>query len=178
VSTISLEEYHRRIEAGDFDDAPNVELIEGVLVEMSPKSLEHEQAIMWLAERLFLNVDLARFAVSVHGAITLERSEPEPDLLVFERGGPRPYHTGTAALVIEVSVSSLRHDLVVKRRLYAQAGVNEYWVVDVEGRCVVRHREPDGLDYRDVDEVRDTLVASAVELPPLDLRELFEAAFS
>jgi hypothetical protein len=43
------------------------------------------------------------------GALTLTDSdsepEPEPDVLMFERDAPRPYHPGTAALVIEVCVS-------------------------------------------------------------------------
>jgi hypothetical protein len=47
--------------------------------------------------------------------------------------------------------------------------------VDVVGERVVRQLEPDGDVYRRVDEVRETLVATAVELPPLDLRELFSA---
>ncbi len=180
MSTLSLDEYHRRIEAGEYDEAPNAELIHGVLVEMGLTTREHELAIRWLNGWLHRNVDHARFAIGVHGSLTLEpsNSEPEPDLLVAARDTPRPYHEATAELVIEVSVSSLRHDLVVKRRLYARAGVKEYWVIDVDGRCVVRHRVPRDDEYRDVDEVRDTLVASALELPPLDLRELFAAAFS
>jgi Uma2 family endonuclease len=180
VSTLSLAEYHRRIAAGEYDEAPNAELIEGVLVEMTRKTREHEAAIGWLMYRLFDHVDRDRFQIGVHSALTLEwsNSEPEPDLIVVARDAPRPYHYATAALAIEVSVSSLRHDLVVKRRLYAGSGVTEYWVIDVDGRCVVRHRDPCDGDYRKVDEVRDVLVASAIELPPLDLRELFAAAFS
>ncbi len=56
--------------------------------------------------------------------------------------------------------------------------MTEYWVVDVEGRRIVRHREPRPSGYRLVDELHEgiQLSASALELPPLDTRELFAAA--
>lgn len=173
----SLDEYHRLIEAGAFDDSARAELIDGWLVDMSPRGRKHDGAVMWLNERIVPAIDLGRFQVGVAGAITLERSEPEPDLFIARRDGPRPYHHGTAELVIEVSVSSLRHDLLIKARVYAGAGIPEYWVVDVEGERVVRHRDPAGETYRRVDELRsgDTLAALGLKL---DVRELFEAAFS
>jgi Uma2 family endonuclease len=178
VHRMSLDEYHQLIEAGGFDEDARVELIDGLLVDMSPKTREHELAIAWLNRWLILAVDADRFIATVGMPLTLERSEPEPDLIVFAHDARRPYHPATAELVIEVSVSSLRHDLLIKAPLYAAAGVAEYWVVDVEGRRVVRHRDPSGGHYGAVDEVRDVLVASTLELPPLDLSELFAAAFS
>jgi hypothetical protein len=48
------------IESGGFDEDTRVELIDGLLVDMSPKTAENENAIAWLAERLFDSVDLAR----------------------------------------------------------------------------------------------------------------------
>jgi Uma2 family endonuclease len=87
--------------------------------------------------------------------MTLETSEPEPDLIVFQRDAPRAYHPSTAALVIEVSVSSLRRDLGQKPLLYSRAGVAEYWVVDLDGRRIVVHGVPPG---------NGRLAATAVEL--------------
>jgi Uma2 family endonuclease len=173
----SIDQYHQLIESGGLAEDTHVELIDGLLVDMSPKTREHEETIAWLAERLYRGLDVARFAAKVHGALTLERSEPEPDLFVARRDGPRPYHYGTAELVIEVSVSSLRHDLLIKSGVYARAGVSEYWVVDVEGERVVRHLDPAGETYRRVDELRagDTLATLGLTL---DVRELFAAAFS
>jgi Uma2 family endonuclease len=172
----SLEQWHRLVESGGLEDV-RVELIDGLMVDMSPRTLEHEEAVAWLATWLFDDNRGRRFDIRIASALTLERdrSEPEPDLLVASRDMPKPYHYGTALLVIEVSVSSLRHDLTRKSRLYANAGIAEYWVVDVIGERVVRHLEPDGDVYRRIDDVRDTLVATAVELPALDLRELFSA---
>jgi Uma2 family endonuclease len=140
----SLDEYHRLIEAGAFDDSLRAELIDGWLVDMSPRGREHDRAVMWLNMHIVPAIDLGRYEVGVAGAITLDRSEPEPDLFVARRDGPRPFHHGTAELVIEVSVSSLRHDLLIKARVYAGAGIPEYWVVDIEGERVVRHLDPAG----------------------------------
>ena len=180
VHRIGVHRYHEFIETGIFDNGVRVELIDGLIVNMSPKSGEHEMAIAWLNRWLTLAIDPKRYRLGVGWPLTLERqqSEPEPDLTVTRIDTPRRPHPITAELVIEVSVSSLRHDLGIKRWLYGQAGVTEYWVVDVEGRRIVRHREPRPSGYRLVDELHEgiRLVASALELPPLDTRELFAAA--
>jgi len=173
----SLDEYHQLIESGGLDEDMRVELIDGLIVEMSPKSPKHENVLAWLAERLFDVVDRARYQVRVASALTLERSEPEPDLMVVARDVPAPYHPSTATLVVEVSVSSLRRE-VRKHELYARAGVPEYWVVDVDGRRVVVHEQPHEGAYEKVTEVRAgealaSQVLSGVELP---VDELFAAA--
>jgi Uma2 family endonuclease len=179
VHRLTLDEYHQLIESGGFDEDARIELIEGLLVDMSPKTREHEKVLRWLNRWLVTACDGERFEVGVGSPLTLERSEPEPDFAVIPRDAPAPYHPGTAALVIEVSVSSLRYDLLVKSAVYALAAVTEYWVVDLDGRRVVCHREPgpDGV-YREVTEVEadGRLTAASVVLPPLDVGELLAAA--
>ena len=174
----SLDEYHRLIESGGLNEDSHVELIDGLVLDMSPKTRGHESAIAWLAQRIIRALEPARFFVGVSSALTLDRSEPEPDIFVARSDGPRPYHHGTALLVVEVAVSSLRHDLIVKHAVYARARVPEYWVVDIDGERVVRHLDPQGEAYQRIDELRagDELIASAVELPRFSLRELFAAA--
>lgn len=178
VHRFSLDEYHQLIESGGFDDRTRVELIDGLIVEMSPKSPQHENVLAWLAERFWDAVDQARYQVRVAAALTLERSEPEPDLIVIDRDAPRPYHPATATLVIEVSVSSLRRDLIRKQELYARAQVPEYWVADVDGRRVVVHRQPREGAYEQVSEARagDTLRSQALPAVELSVDELFAAA--
>ena len=178
VHRYSLDEYHLLIESGCFDERTRVELIDGLLLDKGVTSREHENAIEWLAQWLFGAVDLHRFAVRVSAALTLERSEPEPDLFVVPRDALRPYHPGTASLVIEVSVSSQRRDLVRKPRIYAAAGVDEYWVVDLDNRRVVCHRDPRGDTYHEIAEIPadGALTAAAVELPALAVAELLAAA--
>ncbi len=77
-------------------------------------------------------VDHDLFEVRVGSPLTLEGSEPEPDLAVIALEAPRPYHPSTATLIIEVASSSLRRDLDTKTELYARAGVPEYWVLALD----------------------------------------------
>src|SRR4051794_41542318 len=90
VHRLTAEEYHTMIESGGLDEGTRVELIDGLLVDMSPKTAEHENAIAWLAERLFDRVDRARYQVRVTAALSLGDSEPEPDLMVIDRDVERP----------------------------------------------------------------------------------------
>ena len=80
---------------------------------------------------------------------------------------------------IEVSVSSLNHDLEVKAPLYARAYVGEYWVVDLERRRLICHQGPRPDGWRTVRELRagQRLASSFRELPELVLSELFAAAY-
>jgi len=176
----SLDEYHQLIEAGGFDEDARVELIEGVLLDMSPKTREHEQAIWWLARWLIEALDRKNFDVGIGSPITTDNSEPEPDLAVFPKNAPRPYHPGTAALVIEVAVSSHRRDLRQKPIVYARAGVAEYWVIDIDKGRVVVHRTPTGDGYESIVTVPGDgrIKAQALELPELDVGELLAAAHS
>jgi Uma2 family endonuclease len=178
VHRFSLEEYHRLIEAGGFDEDARVELIDGLLVDMSPKSPAHENAIAWLLRVLMRSVDLDRFEVRVSAALTTGTSEPEPDIMVIEPDAPRPYHPGTAVLIIEVAVSSQKRDLRHKPPIYAAAGVPDYWVVDLDGRRVVVHGSPRDGGYERVEVVgpNGELVASRLELPPISVAELLAAA--
>jgi len=170
---ISLDEYHRFVESGALEDA-RVELIGGLIVAMRPKSPEHERVIRWLNRWLFMHADLDRYEISVQGALTLSESEPEPDLALIEFGTPEPYHAATAALLIEVAVSSQRRDLVEKPPRYAEAGIPDYWVIDVDGRRAVHHSEPGRDGYANVREVEIlTATALATSLPVADvLRDL------
>src|SRR3954452_14982287 len=78
--------------------------------------------------------DLIRYEVRVSSPLSLQASEPEPDIAVITRDAPRPHHPATATLIVEVA-------------LYAAAGVDDCWVVDLDGRRVVVQREPSARGY-------------------------------
>ena len=82
-------------------------------------------------------------------------SEPGPDLSVlkremshFLRTNPQP---SDLHLVIEVADSTLGFDMRTKAGLYARAGIVEYWVLDVGGRRMIVHRDPQAGRYASVD---------------------------
>jgi Uma2 family endonuclease len=145
---LTSDEYHQLVDSGGFDEDTRVELIEGILCDMSPKSPEHERIIAYLNRVLATALDHDRFWLRPTAPLSIGDSEPEPDLSVVRRGTPEPYHPASAALVIEVSVSSRRRDLAVKPALYAGADVAEYWVVDPAKDVVVVHSDPGADGYR------------------------------
>ena len=56
-------------------------------------------------------------------------------------------HPDYAFLAVEVCYSSDYNDRVIKTRLYVTAGIPEYWIVDVEQRCIEIYTEPRGKQY-------------------------------
>ena len=178
VHRLSTDEYHRLIEADGFDEDARVELIDGLLADTSPKTRQHENAVAWLARWLMVAIDPERHELRVGSPLTLEQSEPEPDLAVIPRDAPRPYHPATAALVIEVSVSPLQRDLARKPSLYATAGVDEYWVIDLDGRRAVTHRHPREAGYTEVAELLggSELAPAGLDVGPVALDDLLRAA--
>src|SRR3954452_8526190 len=81
---LSLENYHRLVEAGGFE-GERVELLDGLLVRMNPKSERHEAVVEFLLDWLAANVDRTRYVLGCQRALTIGDSEPEPDLVVRER---------------------------------------------------------------------------------------------
>jgi Uma2 family endonuclease len=172
---LTAEQYHVLIESGTFDEKSRVEFIDGVIVEMRPKSPEHESIIRWLLRQLFATVDQDRYEIGASSALSLGESEPEPDLLVIAKKAERPYHPATAELVVEVAVSSRTRDLKVKPRLYAGAGVPVYWVIDVERARAVQHTQPQGDEYGRVEIVTE-LTAPHLGIDPIAVADVLRAA--
>ena len=147
----TVEEYHRMAEAGILSPDERVELIRGVIHAMSPKKRPHVVGVTG-ALKLLEKALSGRASVYQEAPLVLEQldSEPEPDVLVCSNPDFRAYGTEAtrALLVIEIADSSSSRDLGVKVALYAEAGVPEYWVVDLARRRLVVFRDPRGGDYQ------------------------------
>jgi Uma2 family endonuclease len=154
---LSLDQYHEMVRMGVLaDDAP-VELLDGWLITKMSKNPPHTIASerLW---KLLLRILPAGWDVMAQQPITLETSEPEPDAAVL-RGNRDDYpdrHPGPedVPLVIEVADASLERDRTWKRRLYARAGIERYWIVNLVGRSVEVFSDPmgrgDDADYSTV----------------------------
>lgn len=149
---LEVRDYHRMVDAGILGKYDHVELIDGEIIDMAPIGQDHAGAVNGLAEALF-DVCKGRGIVSVQNSIQLDRwSAPQPDFAVFRFRADR-YRTGSrpgpadCLLLVEVSGSSLRYDKTVKMPLYAVAGIQEFWIVDLAERVVTVHRKPDGPGY-------------------------------
>lgn len=140
---LTVRDYHRMIDAGVFDEDDHVELLEGVLVEMTPQSGPHASVIEVLTTLLVRGVG-EELRVRVQLPLTVsDRSEPEPDFAVVRARSDTTDHPTTALLVIEVARGSLKRDRAVKAPLYARAAVSEYWIVDADAEEIEVFRDPD-----------------------------------
>lgn len=174
---LALAEYHRLVDLGFYDEDERLEFLEGFVVTMSPQSPEHYHAVNALLrawrQRLGKSQD-----VRIQAPLTLARSEPEPDVAIVdaEAADAATRHPTSAHLVVEVALGSLERDLHLKARLYAEAGIAEYWVVDTEARSVIVLREPDlaARRYRSRRTVRaGTLAPAAFPALGVEVASLF-----
>lgn len=175
----SVAEYHRLVEAGILDEDDHVELLEGVIVQLSPQSERHARVIQRLTA-LFVKAAGDRLMVRPQLPLTLADSEPEPDIAVvrIEDAASPDEHPTHAVLVVEVSSVSLAHDRNVKARIYARAGIPEYWLVNLVESCVEVHRDPDPAlaRYREISKLasREALVTPALSGFSLEVGALFD----
>jgi Uma2 family endonuclease len=147
VHRFTVEQYHRMAEAGVFHPEERVELIEGIIVEMTPIGLAHRFAVDQLTQLLVPTVANGWY-VAPQNPVAFQRSEPQPDIAII-RGKPTDYrdrHPGSndIGLLIEVADSSLDFDRRGKGFMYSRYNVPEYWIVNVVEDCVERHRRLPG----------------------------------
>ena len=147
-------EYYQMAKAGILSEDERVELLEGEIVEMAPISSYHAACVDRL-NKLFSLYLGQKTIVRVQSPIHLnERSEPEPDLVLLElrpdfyaQAHPKP---GDVLLLVEVAETSTEYDRQLKVPLYAQAGITEVWLVDLEGECVEVYRNPSPQGYGEI----------------------------
>jgi Uma2 family endonuclease len=153
----TVHEYHRMVDAGIFRENDCVELIRGEIIAMSPISPPHNAAILRANQALGRIVG-DRALVGVQGSIRLdEYDEPQPDLYLL-RPKDDFYASGHAGpadilLIIEVADSSLKYDQGVKPELYAETGVPEYWISNLQDDLLIVHLDPQGKTYRTVRQI-------------------------
>ena len=148
----SISDYHQMITAGILDDR-HVELLNGEIVDMPSEGAPHANRSTNAAEYLR---DLLGKQVQVREGhpitIPSSNSEPEPDIAIVRRltGGYDQHHPYPEDVfwLIEYSYSSLKKDLDPKAKIYAAAGIAEYWVVNLQANELVVMRDPIDGEYR------------------------------
>jgi Uma2 family endonuclease len=171
VHRLDVETYNRMVDSGALE-GQRIELLEGLLVDMSPKSRGH----VLVVTRLMRHFAAApRWWVQVQDPIEVAPdSEPEPDLAVYADELPIGRHPSTALLVAEVAVGSHKIDRGVKAALYARAGIPVYWLVDVPGRAIEVRTEPgpDGYGRCEVHREGDHVPSPLDGVQDLDITAL------
>ncbi len=151
----TTERYHRLIDSGALIEDDRVELLNGIIVDMSPIGTRHAAAVRRLNRYLSPLQHNQRAVLGVQDPILLDDwSEPQPDLWLaiyrpdfYENDHPT---VKGLLLVIEVADSSLEKDTQLKIPLYANANIPEVWLVDVNTNTVFVHRNPGGGQYKDI----------------------------
>ena len=166
-----------RFRVGEFERAfqgvPHVELLRGEVYQMSPIGPKHVFAVMRLDHRLKEALG-NRALVAVQSPLRLsEDSEPEPDLMVLkpplERYAERLPTPEDVLLLIEMADTSLPFDQEVKLPLYAEAGIPEVWLVNLQENLLEVHRDPRGGRYREIRLLSPEEAASPAAFPEVRL---------
>ncbi|MDF2440719.1 MAG: hypothetical protein JWN98_1703 [Abditibacteriota bacterium] len=165
------ERYCQMVRLGWFEDK-RVELVDGRIIEMAAILGPHATALS-LSRVLLDQIFGATHYVRVQMPLDLsDDSQPEPDMAVVI-GNIRDFtnnHPSIAVLTIEVSVSTLAYDLGRKADLYARAGIADYWVLDVEGRRLMVHREPREGKYQSIQTLNQTDSIAPLEKPDASIQ--------
>ncbi|MDB9306753.1 MULTISPECIES: Uma2 family endonuclease [Cyanophyceae] len=142
----TIDEYHRLIELGLLTEGDRIELIRGELMQMTAKGRVHTVCSSILCRQLDRLLG-DRAVIRGQDPITLpNQSEPEPDI-VIARGKDEDYlvhhpYPEDILLVIEISDSTLTYDQTKKLSLYAEAGIIDYWIVNLPARQLERYNQP------------------------------------
>ena len=174
ISPVTVEQYHQFPEFNG--NGRRTELVHGVVIEKMSKSPLHSSIAKLLYDHLHTAVP-SDYSVRQDQPLTLRDSEPEPDIAVV-RGSVQDFrtrHPSSAALAIEIAINSINLDRE-KVALYAEAGVEEYWIVLPAERRVEVHRRPEGGAYleRIVVEGDTTLECGSIPAVRIRLAELFD----
>ncbi len=159
----TLTEYERMIEAGILQEDERLELISGEIVKMPPIGFDHGMGVAKLTG-LFNRSVGDKALIWPQGPIQLDnKSRPEPDIALLklqEYGAKKPVTASDVLLIIEVADTTLKSDRTVKSQLYAQAGIPEYWIVNLPDGVIEVFTEPSEGVYKQTKKTKrgDTLV--------------------
>lgn len=167
IAKFSVDDYHQMVEVGIFARR-QVELINGLIVEMPPEGTEHSYYGQTLAD--ILRFCLANQAlIRENKPITLTNSEPIPDIAIVHLPASlyrlhHPYPDNILFLV-EISKSTFTFDTTEKKETYAIAGIPEYWVVDVKGKKLIVFRSPFNGKYQEMSILQSGSIISPLTFP-------------
>jgi Uma2 family endonuclease len=151
----TVREFQQICDAGVFHPDSRYELIRGEIIEM-PRPTRHHMGRVNKLNRVFTSKLGESVIVSIqNGMFVNEMSEPRPDVVICkpleELFGPFEPEPADVLLLIEISDTSIRYDTRIKGPLYAQAGIPEYWVLNIPDNVLEVRTDPSGAEYRRTD---------------------------
>ncbi len=139
----NVREFYRLEDLGFFE-GKKVELVRGEIIELEPMKSPHATSVQLVSETL---AKIFRKNVSIRQQLPLalsKQNEPLPDIAVVV-GTIRDHaesHPRSALLVVEIAETTLLYDRVTKAEIYAEAGIAEYWILNLKERVVEAYRNP------------------------------------
>ena len=148
---LTLDDYQRMADAGILTRDSHVELIEGVIVDMSPSGSHHAGIVNQIL-RFFAGQPTSA-VLRIQNPVRLGNyTEPEPDIVLlkprndfYKKSHPQ---SSDVLLIIEVADSSIDHHRQIKIPLYAEHGVPELWLIDLNLKHIEVYLEPSNDGFR------------------------------
>ncbi len=177
IAKWTIEQYHELVATGILDDR-RVELLAGDIVEMPPEGMPHAvycgRTVKYLRNLLGDRAEIRE----THPVTLPNNSEPEPDVAIVRAPDTQylahhPYPEDIFWL-IEYSDTTLTKDLNTKQRIYAQAGILEYWVVNLQALELIVFRGVGNDGYQTETRLNDGSIAP-LSFPAIEveIRRLF-----
>lgn len=168
LARLTVAQYHQMVKGGVLLDGDPLELFEGVLGEKLSEGPAHSFRISQIARLLIRSLGNAGWQVRVQNPITTDDSEPEPDLAIVVDLDYSQRHPGGAdvSVVIEVAGSSLVRDRSTKQRMYANADIAQYVIINLVDSTIESYTEPHGGDRARYGR-HETLTAGMMALGPV-----------
>jgi Uma2 family endonuclease len=169
----TVDDFYRMGEVGILPPEARVELIDGEVIKLAPIGSHHNGSVIGLDE-IFRESLGRRVTVSIQGPLELERHwNPQPDVLILKRREDRYRRANPTdadvLLLIEVADTTLIYDRDTKGPRYAQAGIIEYWIVDLTGDRLLVYRDPRDGVYQSVQALTREDTVQPLAFPELTI---------
>lgn len=147
-----VEDFRRMTEVGILPEESGWEIIDGYLIDKMTIGSKHASAVNRL-NRILTNLVRDSLIVSVQNPIHIdEYNEPEPDIALlrprkdfYSESHPTPEEV---LLLIEISNSTVEYDRTIKKAIYAEAGIGEFWLVNLQDNAIECFSQPKNGNYR------------------------------
>lgn len=167
---LRVEDFLLLADAGAFVDNVRTELLDGEIWVVNAVHSRHARTHAYFIGELHAALKAVGGDLILYDApstLLSDHSLPEPDIAVARLNDERTLASDLVRIAIEIADLSLTMDLGRKARLYATAGIPEYWVVDVEAQIVHQHWSPAGEAYGEKREVRWSDPLESASMPDL-----------
>lgn len=158
----TIERYHQAVDAGIFADQ-SLELLRGELTIMPPEREPHAYTNSEIGDLLRSRLGTRAKVREAHPVTLPNNSEPIPDLAIAKPLGAtyRHRHPYPADIywIIEIASTTLTSDRTLKASIYAEAGIPEYWIIDLTTPALIVMRDRAEGEYRQIETLRDGAIA-------------------